>query len=265
MSVLGVYIDFCANKISNVAENYGSTSESGTAQESVFTMMMNATRTQFFLPDRKIEVDKLGKKLSKNKLFNDILDILKSSAVEWSKDDVNDRGSSLVDKITDCLWYLDRHHHTLAAQGFPVPKEFEHFQGYNIPDKHGHKPSVNNLEQSRVLEHSLKLLEKTQQSYMKRNSWTPIREILLQLAVNLRKYSDYLVQSNKKTKMAQSSMFASTAADNSSIITIEPKISTKPTIIARYKRLNDAIHVTNNLTPIFMNDFLSPGKWQRSK
>ena len=58
--------------------------------------------------------------LSKNKLFNDILDILKSSAVGWSKDDVNDRGSPLVDKITDCLWYLDGHHHTLAAEGFPV-------------------------------------------------------------------------------------------------------------------------------------------------
>lgn len=79
MLVLGVHIDFRANKISNFAENSRSSSESETVQENVFTM--NVTITQTFLPDRKSEMDKLDKKLSKNKLYNGILDILASSKI----------------------------------------------------------------------------------------------------------------------------------------------------------------------------------------
>ena len=77
------------NKSSDGAET---SEESGTATENVFTMMMNVQKNQTFLPARKTEVDKLGKTLRKNKMFNEILDILNSSKLGWPKDDVGEDG-----------------------------------------------------------------------------------------------------------------------------------------------------------------------------
>jgi len=155
--------------------------------------------------------------------------------------------------------HIDGHYQTLAAQGCSVPSELLHFQGFNIPETHGHKRK-HDFEQQTIEEHSLALLHLTQQSYMKSKVWSNLREVLLRLATNLRKYSSLLIDKNEKTKQTHLSL---KPVENSSIEIREPKISMKPTIYARYKRLNEAVMTSEYYSPIHVNDFSPSDKFQR--
>ena len=141
------------------------------------------------------------------------------------------------------MWYIDGHHETLAARSCSVLPELSHIQGYNKPETHGHKrKSSTPLKQPKIMEHSLSILHLTQQSYMKQQGWSSIREVFLRLASNLRKYAEMLLEKVEKSQAAHSSKksFFETS-EKSSIKLIRAMLSAKPTIVARYKSLNKAM------------------------
>ena len=118
---------------------------------------------------------------------------MKNNRVSWSNDDVGSLCSQFVDSLTECLWYLDGGHNTLASRSLPVPVELSNFQGYNKPESHKHKRKAEKtLEQDFVSEHSLVLLQLTEKSYMKSLRWKSMRVIVLKRVVNLRGYASYL-------------------------------------------------------------------------
>ena len=108
------------------------------------------------------------------------------------------------------------------------------------------------------------ILHLTQQSYMKRESWSSLREIFLHLATNLRKYADMLLQKNEKsqaTHASKKSFFPS--SEKSSIEILDAKISTKPTMVARYKSISEAVASSKPYDAICVNDYAPADKWPR--
>ena len=137
------------------------------------------------------------------------------------------------------MWYIDGHQEAFASQGCSVPQQLFNLQGYNKPDMHGHKQkNTSPLSQGKIMEHMLAILHITQQSYTKREVWASICDVLLKLSVNLRKYLEMLLANNEKSQEAH---WSKKLFYSSSIEILEPKISTKPTIVARYKSLFNAV------------------------
>ena len=99
---------------------------------------------------------------------------------------------------------------------------------------------------------------------MKRESWSGLREIFLRLATHLRKYADMLLQKNEKSQAAHASkksFFPS--SEKSSIEILDAKISTKPTIVARYKSISEAVASSKPYDAICVNDYAPADKWPR--
>ena len=137
---------------------------------------------------------------NKIKMKNDILDMLKKYKVGWTAVNAPSLGTQFINTVAECLWLLDGNHHTLESRGYAIPKIFQVFSDYNKPETHKHKRRhAESLSVSLLTEQSVSLLNLTEMSFMKSKAWALIRESLLQLAVNLRKYVTYLEGQNEKS------------------------------------------------------------------
>ena len=133
---------------------------------------MSHSKNRTYLPELAEDSDR------KKKVRNLVRDFLKSNGVGWSVEGAKVYGIQLINAVSECLWYIDGHHETLAAQSCSVPSELSHIQGHNKPETHGHKrKSSASLNQPKVMEHSLAILHLTKQSYMKQDAWLSLREI----------------------------------------------------------------------------------------
>ena len=99
---------------------------------------------------------------------------------------------------------------------------------------------------------------------MKQQGWSSIREVFLRLASNLRKYTGMLLEKVEKSQAAHSSKksFFETS-EKSSIKLIRATLSAKPTIVARYKSLNNAMASSDPYHIICVNDYAPAEKWKR--
>ena len=61
----------------------------------------------------------------KDELFNDILLLIEKEGLVWKvSEDDNGTASNAVATLREALWYVDRHHHTLADRNCYVPHVF---------------------------------------------------------------------------------------------------------------------------------------------
>ena len=153
-----------------------------------FKILMSAASKASFLPDKHTPVSN-----NKQKLFNDLIDWLASQKVGFMSSNKEGLGKNLINTLSDVFWYIDGNHSTLASRGCPVPSEVEHFKGYKDPVSHKKKrfdPSM--LQESSLRSHATALLLLTDQSYLQRDQWRGVHQVLERLAQNLKKYADYL-------------------------------------------------------------------------
>lgn len=214
-----------------------------------FTVMMAAQRQSRFLPPPFPEV-KANKKI---KLKNDILEWCKKNELGWSSDSIMSEGKSFVCNLADAMWELDGHRQKLMERGCTVPSMFDQFVNYNKPEQSRHrKRAHSNLSKLKVEELSQTLFDTSGKAYMSKPNWKSVREAVLRLADNLRKYVKYLEERLEATNEGHARKTARTDVD---LWTVYPASGMTPTKAARYKPLHDALRMAKPYQPIFVNEF----------
>jgi len=67
-------------------------------------------------------------KNNRQKLYNDIIELLQEKNLGWTKQNVLSEGRPFVMQLSDIIWQLDGHHEKFAMQTCPVPEFFQCFK-----------------------------------------------------------------------------------------------------------------------------------------
>ncbi|CAL4081078.1 unnamed protein product, partial [Meganyctiphanes norvegica] len=103
-------------------------------------------------------------------------------------------------------------------------------------------------------------------SFMRSKAWAHIRESMLQLSMNLRKYVTYLEhQKDKSSERHAKKSFDEPFSSYSPFQIFNPTISTNPSLLATYKSLSDALADAEEYKPIFLNNFAPIEPWRKYK
>ena len=138
----------------------------------------------------------------KQKLRNDILDLLDQNNVAFKHCEVTSVGEQIIQALTNTLWYVDGHHEVLKSRACEVPSVFGGFVGYNIPEVSKHrKRKVGNMSGEVLQQHAKQLFLCLQASYWERPIWQPFRNAVETLARSLAEYGSYLSEKNKQMKV----------------------------------------------------------------
>ncbi len=147
---------------------------------------------------------KILERTSKDRLFNDLIQLMKDINVKWS--DPKAFGVPFLKKLTEILWYIDGHHHTIAESAPPIPSVFSTFTGYNCPEKYKHrKRTQDNLRSSEFSFHSLTLCDFVQASWFKKDQFKQLRQATEALIVCLQSYASFLQEKLKYQKLHHNS------------------------------------------------------------
>ena len=181
-SIVGHYIDFNVEKLD---EPESSSSEN--QRPTAFDMLLQAARDKTHLPDRYPELNK------KDKLKNDLICWLETNKVGWSADEKSFLGKQFINTVCTVMWEIDGNHKTLSDRGCSVPQALSKFTGYNLPElRKKRKATADSLNISTLSANASSLLHLTTQAYMKCAEWRGVRQCILTLATNIRKYCEYL-------------------------------------------------------------------------
>lgn len=111
---------------------------------------------------------KISVSTKKDQLFNDLVQLMKDIEVRWN--DANAFGVPFLKNLTEILWYIDGHHHTIAERAPPIPTLFSDFNGYNCPERHKHrKRTRENLRAAELQSHSMTLCDFLESSWLKKD------------------------------------------------------------------------------------------------
>ncbi|CAL4081080.1 unnamed protein product [Meganyctiphanes norvegica] len=268
INALGIFIQFYVRshedcKPGNLLDSASTSTGPAemTNHGNAFSVLMNATKMVDHLPPTFTGTT------NKIKMKNDILGMLKKNNVGWTALNAPSLGIQFVNTVTECLWLLDGNHHTLASRGCTIPKLFQGFLNYNNPETHKHKRKhIENLSSSLLIEQSVSILNLTEMSFMRSKAWAHIRESMLQLSMNLRKYVTYLEhQKDKSSERHAKKSFDEPFSSYSPFQIFNPTISTNPSLLATYKSLSDALADAEEYKPIFLNNFAPIEPWRKYK
>ena len=76
-------------------------------------------------------VSKIITRNSKDKLYNDIIDLFIKQGVLFTSNNVQTIGVSLTKNLCNLLWHIISHHKYFVERGKPVPKVFQSFGNLN--------------------------------------------------------------------------------------------------------------------------------------
>ena len=151
------------------------------------------------------------------------------------------------------MWYIDGNKKTLSDCGYPIPAMFETFEGYNRPEaRKKRKRSHENLKASELEVHFSALFSIAGSSYIKPQNWRSIREAVLRLAENLRRYSDYLNKQREIVRGEAKQCCIHTDVDELTVL--KPTLVIKPILAARYKSLHSALLHASDFQPVLLED-----------
>ena len=249
---IGVYLEFLVSL--NIESELLQDNKSS---PSAFAVLMSAAKKKLVLPPIEKSSD------NKKRLRNELRKFLQDNQVGWSNDSVGIFGKQFINVVGECLWYLDGCHETMKERALGVPDEIKHLSGYNKPETHNHKRKTErSLDYKSLQEHSIAVFHLTSSSYMKSIEWTKIREILLRLADNMRRYADFLTCKKAKVQQNHSRVFSD---DTKSQFQVQkPSVTTNPTLRARYRAISEKCLTAANYEVISLDEF-SPVNDRRRK
>ena len=70
----------------------------------------------------------IARKNNRQKLHNDVIELLQEKNMGWTRQNVLSEGRPFVLQLTDILWQLHGHHEKFTAQTCPIPEFFSKFQ-----------------------------------------------------------------------------------------------------------------------------------------
>ena len=254
VSALGQYVEFSVEVAGpGGADGVPSTSVSEQAQNSgtqnAFMLLMASSRQTASLPS-KWEIKTPNKKLE---MKNYVIDFLENNKLGWDPSHAQQCGTAFVNTLVDSLWYIDGSHKTLSDRGYPIPAMFDAFEGYNKPEaRKKRKRSHENLTASELEVHSSALFSVAGSSYMKHQNWRSVREAVLRLAENFRRYSDYLKK--QREIVAGEAKQCCIRTDVDELTVLKQTLVIKPTLAARYKSLHAALLHTLDFEPVLLED-----------
>ena len=143
----------------------------------------------------------------KQKLRNDILELLEQNDLVFKRSEVACVGEQFVQRLTETLWYVDGHHEVFKSRGGEIPSVFSSFTGYNLPEASKHrKRQIGNMSREVLQQHSRQLFLCLQASYWERSIWQPFRSDVETLARILAEYAEYLSEKNKQIKLVHTQL-----------------------------------------------------------
>ena len=155
--------------------------------------------------------------------------------------------------LGEALWYVDGNSKTLEDCSLSVPPLF---QGYRKPEIHKHKKvDASSLVAGDLCSHSSALATLAATSYMKSQRWASVREAILNLSENLRKYATYLNKQREAMNERHSRLKMNTDVDELSILAGKRLF---PGPSARYNSLHEALQKAKDYDAIFVNDHAPP-------
>lgn len=142
---------------------------------------------------------------NKQKLWNSVIRFLSEKNCMWKNIEVSSSGCSLVQALSNTLWYIDGQYDTFQKQGYLIPAIFGVFQNYNRPDLSKHrKRQQNNMSGTVLKSLSSHLFTCLQGVYWNRDCWKVMKLDVEQLTNAIEGYSLYLQRSCKKVIHNQS-------------------------------------------------------------
>ena len=143
----------------------------------------------------------------KDKLYNDIIRFMTSKGLKFNADEVDTSGTKLVRLLCQIFWYIDGHSHVFLLRSLPVPKEFDCFLRYNIPELSKHrKRRTYNLTIDVLQEFTLDLSVILDESYWDREGWCDFNQLVHALLQWLVGYIQYLSGKNKAVRLHHKSL-----------------------------------------------------------
>ena len=145
---------------------------------------------------------------NKQKLWNDVIQFLSNKNCKWGSGEIASCGVSLVQALTNALWYVDGQHDVFGKQGYSIPSTFSSFMGYNCPELSKHRKRERGNMSAQILKSlSSHLFMCLQGAYWSRDYWSGIKVDIEQLTKSIDDYSSYLQRSCKKVIFNQSLSF----------------------------------------------------------
>ena len=155
---------------------------------SAFDVLMNAQR-ELVWPDTPEPLNK------KQQMWNDLVHFLRQKGLGWSHQNVASHGKVFVSTLCDALWIVNGHWKKFADRAKPLPRIFEKFQGYKVPESYKKKKLEHSrLDRVSLLKHSDRLNETLQEPWLCKSRWQEVRKAILLLSDHVHDYTYYYLE-----------------------------------------------------------------------
>lgn len=116
-------------------------------------------------------------------------------------EEVRVEGKMLVTTLRNILWYIDGYHSVLAERSIAVPKIFQQYIKYNVPEILKHrKRRTGNISSEQMNGLIQDLCTILHHDYWDQPNWLEIKPSIMELSESLPGYIEYLSMKNKKAK-----------------------------------------------------------------
>lgn len=222
----------------------------------VFNEMMNAASKRV-LPDPRPTTNR------NDRLYNDLLALLRSNNLGWEYGTQNVAGKLFVNKLTSLLYYLDDKHSTLKLRSLKIPTFFLQLPLYqqNTYYKNGshHKTTLRHKE----LEiHADKLEECILEPWASKLCWDQVVTASLDLCSVARTYANYLETVNQHMQRIQSASAPARNPESNSNLEIRSSCAANA-IKEIYLPIAEHVRNTNEYDVISIEEFLPDIKEKR--
>lgn len=138
----------------------------------------------------------------KDLLYNDLISLFVSHNALFTEEEIKVEGKMLVTTLRDILWYIDGYHSVFAERSIPVPKLFQQYIKYNIPEISKHrKRRTGNISSDHLNGFVQDLCTVLCHDYWDRPNWFEIKPSIAELSESLAGYIEYLSMKNKRAKI----------------------------------------------------------------
>ena len=167
-------------------------------------------------------------------------------------------GVLFLNKLRDCLWYIDGHHDAIAEKAPKLPQLFACFTGYNCPE---HRKRVRgNLSMAQLRTHSGALQKYLQSSWFKKEQVKALKEATEGVVATLSAYSAYLQEKSKSQKLHHAMSCPSASPSDFTHLEHLPRL---PSVSSNLQPIDHAVRSQEAYMPISVADFTPLDRRQR--
>ena len=170
--------------------------------------------------------------------------MLEQNDLVFENSEIDSQGESLVQDLTNILWYIDGYHERLMERGCRIPPLFAEFVGYNVPQLLKHrKRQIGNLSSEVLQQHSRQLFLNLQSQFWQHPTWQMFHIDVEPLGRVLRDYVNYLLHKYKQMKLHHNfSEPIRNVGDNLTFVVLP--VST--VLLHSFKNIGDALKAKQN-------------------